>query len=334
MLPTFLFLGVFSFIVIVAFFYYGYHLAIFGLSCLKWCCIDIRLAPCSCCGNLLRIVCPSKIKKFFKKYFVNKILNFLKNRSRSFIDVDCGPLDRELKEDEDLLNSEKRRVSASVYVPLGLYIMNALMIAFIRSLRSFLVKVDLVEKTHLRCLDDNETICSNETYLYFNYHSPYDIDSALMTFGSVTLAYYLSLRALSLLFQYCYRFARILRHFLILSCITAAGAVLVYFRTLFVVRFTLAEESTSTPFLVLIGVFSALIIPWEKVYTMQYMKGQRNGRHSSKKEEGYPSVDAAAHDDSVESTVSNNYVAVTVIDMEEEEEGGFRSSSSYHALQP
>ena len=36
----------------------------------------------------------------------------MKNCSRPFTDVDYGLLDRELKEDEDLLNCEKKKVSA------------------------------------------------------------------------------------------------------------------------------------------------------------------------------------------------------------------------------
>ena len=326
-LPFYLFTSILSFTVTVAFFYYSYHLVTFGLRCCLKCCIDIRLAPCSCCWNILTFICPRKIKKFFKKYFVNKILNFLKNRSRPLIDIDYGPLDRELKEDEDLLNSDKRKVSAPVYVPLGLYIMNIFVIAFVMSLRSFLIKEDLVEKIHLRCFDINDTTCFNGTYLYPKYYSPsYDINSALMTFGSVTVAYYLSLRAISLLFQYCYRFAKILRHCLIF--LGVAASVTFYFG--FISH--LQRDDNITPFLVLVGFLSALIIPWEKVYTMQYMKGgQRNGQHSSKKEEGHPLEEVAGRDDSV--VVSNSHVAVTVIDMEEEEEGGFRSSSSYHALQ-
>ena len=322
-LPFYLFTIILLFTVIVAFFYYSYHLVTFGLRCCLKCCIDIRLAPCSCCWNILIFVCPRKIKKFFKKYFINKILNFLKNRSRPLIDIDYGPLDRELKEDEDLLNSDKRKVSAPVYVPLGLYIMNVFVIAFVMSLRSFLVKADLVEKTRLRCLDDN--VCFNETHLHLDYYSPYDINSALMTFGSVTVAYYLTLTAISLLFQYCYRVAKILRH-----CLILLGIAVSFFTYYFGIIIFLERDDIITSFLVSIGFLSALIIPWEKVYTMQYMKGgQRNGQHSCKKEEGHPLEEVEARDDSV--VVSNSHVAVTVIDMEEEEEN-FRSSSSYHAL--
>ena len=108
-------------------FFYNYPLVTFGLRC----CFKRRLAPCSYCWYILRIKLPSNIKNFLKKFFMDKILNFLKNRSRPFVDSDCGPLDRELKEDEDLLNSEKRKVSASVYVPLGLYVVNAIMITSI-----------------------------------------------------------------------------------------------------------------------------------------------------------------------------------------------------------
>jgi len=335
-MPIFAFLCMFSLMVTAAFFYYSYYAVVFSLRyCLKSFCLDIHLEPCSCCWNLLgtalRSACPSKVKIVFKKCFVNKITNFLKNRSRPFIDTDYGLLDRELKDDEDLLNSEKRKVSASVY-------MSVLTIALLLSLRSFLVRVHMVNRNYPLCFDVNKTICFNYSFIYYEYSIPYNVDGALMTFGSVTVAYYFSLKALSLIFQYCYRFARVIRHFLLLLGM-AAGIVYLsfrmnyYFSLYFFGRTLVTNESTILPsLLIFFGFLSALIIPWEKVYTIQYMKGPNKGRHSSK--EGRSSMEElAASGDSVcseETADSSSCVTVTVIDMEEEE--GFRSNISYNAL--
>ena len=295
---------------------------------------------------------PSKIKKFLKKYFIDKILNFLKNCSRPFVDTDYGPLDRELKEDEDLLNSEKRKVSASVYVPLGLYVVNAVMITFILSLRSFIVNTNSVPKMFTSCNDVNETNCINYNNSSIELSTHYNVDSGLMTFGSVALAYYLSLRALSLLFQYCYRITRVLRHFLIILGATAI-AIATIFLTIYYSNFeksvTIFYADRITIQLILYGLFSALMIPWEKVYTVQHMmNSQRNSRLCLRNKSSFKESSTSDDDNSGDQTnlelednrnrngsitavdmeEENDIAAVVVIEMEEEGE----ELSSYHAL--
>ena len=285
-------------------------------------------------------------------YFIDKILNFLKNRSRPLLDTDYGPLDRELKEGEDLLNSEKRKVSASVYVPLGLYVMNAITITLILSLRSFIVNTNSVPKMFTSCNDVNETNCINYTYSSIELSIHYNVDSALMTFGGVALAYYLSLRALSLLFQYCYCITRVLRHFLIILDVIAMPTIFPY------ILYSNFENSDITIYysnlitieLILHGLFSALMIPWEKVYTVQYMmNSQRNSRRCLRNKSSFKKSSTNDDDNSDDRTNlelednRNRDGAVTAVDMEEEndiaavvviemEEEGEELNSSYHAL--
>ena len=272
---------------------------------------------------------PSKIKKFLKKYFIDKILNFLKNRSRPFVDTDYGLLDRELKEDEDLLNSEKRKVSASVYVPLGLYVVNAVMITFILSLRSFIVNPNSVPKMYTSCNDVNETNCINYTYSSIELFPHYNVDGALMTFGGVALAYYLSLRALSLLFQYCYRITRVLRHFLIildgLAMVIATIFLNIYYSNFENSDITMFYTNVITIKLILYGLFSALMIPWEKVYTVQHMmNSQRNSRRCLRNKSSFKELSTSDDDNSGDQTNlelednRNHNGSITAVDMEEE----------------
>ena len=333
----------------LALFYYSYRLVTFALRF----CLKCRLAPCSYCWNILRIKFPIKIKKFLKKYFIDKILNFLKNRSRPFVDTDYGPLDRELKEDEDLLNSEKRKVSASVYVPLGLYVVIAVMITFIMSLRSFIVNPKSVPKMFTLCYDVNETNCINYTYSSIELSPHYNVDSALMTFGGVTVAYYLSLRVLSLLFQYCYRITRVLRHFLIILDSTAISIETIFLSihySNFVKSVTIFPPNDMTVELILYGLFSALMIPWEEVYTVQHMmNSQRNSRLCLRNKSSFKESSTSDDDNSGDRTNlelednRNRNGSITAVDMEEEndiaavvviemEEEGVELNSSYHAL--
>ena len=84
--------------------------------------------------------------------------------------------------------------------------------------------------------------------------------------------------------------------------------------------------------LILHGLFSALMKPWEKVYTVQHMNSRRTSRRCSRnkstfKESAWTNLeleDNRSHDGSVTAVdmeEENDIAAVVVIEMEEEGEG-------------
>ena len=150
------------------------------------------------------------------------------------------------------------------------------MITLILSLRSFIVNTNSVPETYTLCNNVNETNCIDNTYSSMGFSTHYNVGSALMTFGSVAVAYYLLLRALSLLFQYCYCITRVVRHFLIILDVIAMQPL---FISVFPNSDTIVfHTNIITIQLILHCLFSALMIPWEKVYTFQHMNSRRTSR--------------------------------------------------------
>ena len=83
------------------------------------------------------------------------------------------------------------------------------MITCIMSLRNFIINTNSVPKMFTSCNDVNETNCISYTYSSIELSTHYNVDSTLMTFGGVAVAYYLSLRALSaisILPSHCWSF--------------------------------------------------------------------------------------------------------------------------------
>ncbi len=256
--------------------YFCYLVLLGAQYCLR-CCLRVEITRIDCCcklaGKKIQLLCPAKVTQFFNKYFIRKIVNFLKNRSRPFIDTDYGPLDRELREDEDLLNSEKKPVSPRVYLPLGVYVVNTFITALLMSVDSFLIKEQRWNYVKYGCSCNN----TEQIETYFEDAMKYSLgiylNEAIMTFGGVALVYYLSLSGLAVIFQYFYRYSRVLRLFRLMAVPLFFG--IVYFNYSFHDR--IVREDITLP-LMLSSLFFACSVPWEEIYTQQYMTSQRQGK--------------------------------------------------------
>ncbi len=229
-------------------------------------------SQCVCCQRLISHcsrVCPAKVSGLFKRYLQQKLLNFLKNRSRPLMDAEYGPLDRELREDEDLLNSDHDSVSPDIFVPLGTYVVLVSLLAIILAVKSFLLRRERICHENFDCfsLTGMQRNCHNtsDSDPFICYFWDFNVIQGINTFGGLTVTYYVSLKMFSFIFQFCYRYIKILRHSLLIVSSTL-GALLVGF----------LNDSTNaydglTLFSVLVGFFLPCCLPWENLYPPQYM---------------------------------------------------------------
>ena len=220
----------------------GIHFITITVVVLHYLCWLINGVGCDCgkcCCSLVRPKCPSKICRCVR-YCWGKISNQLKNLSRMLIDTQSGPLDRELREDEALLNSEGNPVSPQVYVPLGIYVASVLLLAFSLSIRNFIIEErDCTNEECFRyCKDDYDCFinsshpmdkCGEESEMISGvcYRLVLIFNNGIMTFSNLLVMYYISLKGVSAIFQVFYRHTKVVKRLMLL--ITSISCIMISF---------------------------------------------------------------------------------------------------------
>ena len=314
--PNYVILGIYSItITIVVLHYLCWLISGVGYDCGK------------CCCNLVRAKCPSKNCRS-----VRYISNQLKNFSRMIIDTQSGqsgPLDRELREDEALLNSEGNPVSPQVYVPLGIYVASVLLLAFSLSIRNFIIEER--DCTNDECF----RYCKKNYDCFINYSHPMDIcgeesemisgvcfrllisfNNGMMTFSNLIVMYYISLKAVSAIFQVCYRHTKVVKCLMLL--INSISSISYYFYLSFRgpgyisswFPFHLSRDDHDIFSFYYLGLLWAFFLPWEKIYTPQFKTSDGGGD-----DDGGPEIeDTRIHDGGVTSVQSGDEVEGSVRD--------------------
>ena len=224
-----------------------------------------------------------------QEYLMKLYNNFLKNRCKDFFNSPSGPLDRELKVNEDLKTIDGKIIPKLVYLPMGNYLLIAPCVAVIWVLDTILhVSTTCLEdytcfnQSNLMaepisscsevntCFNQSDLMaepissCSevNETASVLCYKAIFDFEQALANIGGATFASYSMLRLSSILAKLigsCYCKVR--------YCILGSVVIVV---VLFGVGFYGFRMDTTLGYFKLVTYVGFLpmvsLIPWENLY--------------------------------------------------------------------
>ena len=221
-------------------------------------------------------------------YSGNKCLrNFLKNMSRHLFHSQSGPLDRQLREDEDLLDSEGKPVHSRVYGPLGLYVIVTPIFSFLWAWRTLFLFETSTCSDDLDCFALNQNQHSyriGERVNCSTWDSPdpiiclqlvLNLEQGLISIGGIAFVYYLLLITLSTILKKLYCCSTML------TWLIMPFPLLVEVSNFLILYYGVIQSNNVTSELLTYSCFGYSIwliawTPWECLYTKEYIKGNKD----------------------------------------------------------
>lgn len=215
----------------------------------------------------------------------NKCLrNFLKNMSRHLFHSQSGSLDRQLREDEDLLDSEGEPVHCGVYIPLGLYMIATPIFSFLWAWRTlFLFETStcsdnldcfvlnrhsfrIGERVNCSTWDSSDPIICLQLVL--------NLEQGLVSIGGISFVYYLLLITLSTILKKLYCCTKTLTWLIVpFPLLVEVSNYLILYYGVIQSNNVASELLTYSSFGYSIGIIAWT--PWERLYTKKYIKGNK-----------------------------------------------------------
>ena len=267
---------------------------------------------------LILVIVVSKFPVLFCCCFWNKCLrNFLKNMSRHLFHSQNGPLDRELREDEDLLDSEGKPVDCCVYSPLGLYMIVTPIFSFLWAWRTLFLFETSTCSDNLDCFLKQQSSRIGERVNCSTWDSSdpiiclqlvLNLEQGLVSIGSIAFVYYLLLVALSTILKKLYCCTMMLR------CLILPFPLLVEASNFLILYYGVIHSNNLLSELLTYSCFGCSIwliawTRWERLYTKKYIKGNKEeeaGFESDNISKNSPTPEDRSSDDGSPEQVGND----------------------------